>query len=108
MHKIFIPAAPKITSPTEAIAIEGQDSTVILPFAIHSFPPATAVMYTHNRHDVQFGRRVRELANGSLEILHPSKSDAGEYMLTVTNARGSGTASIILRIFCEWSVTMFL
>ena len=90
-----------MTSPTETSAIQDEDVQVILQFMIYSFPPPNVVLYQHNGERLQFNNRVRELSNGSVKILRPSKSDAGEYKLTVINDLGIATASTILDIFCE-------
>lgn len=99
MH--FNSAPPVVTAPTEISAIERQDSEVILPFIIYSFPLPRVVVYEHNGQNVEFNNRVRSFTNGSIKIFNPSKSDAGEYMLRVINERGISSASLIVHIFCK-------
>ena len=80
-------------------AVENRHSVAILPFVIQSFPPSLSQVYKHDGQPADFdGDRIN---NGSVSILNPTRADSGNYSLTVINARGESTASILLSVHCE-------
>lgn len=83
-------------------AIEGRDEEVILPFTVHSFPPSLSQLYMHNDVPLATSAKVTTLAGGFLLIRNPDRNDAGQYMLTVANSRGTDSAVVTLEIFCEF------
>ena len=96
---IFLLAPPEVSAPEKASAIEGQDMEVILSFTVKSFPPPLSQTYTHNDIHLQSDARITVSMTGELIIRNPSRADAGEYRLTITNSRGTNSAVIILEIF---------
>ncbi len=98
---IFLSAPPQLTAPANVTATEGRSLEVILPFGIHCYPAPYSVLYAYDGTPLLVGTRIVAHENGTLMIRNPTRTDAGHYMLNVTNSRGSDSAIIILNILCK-------
>lgn len=90
---------------TERIeATEGRDAEVLLTFLQHSFPLPQMLTYDHDGQTVVSNDRISTLSNGSVRILNPTRTDSGNYTLTIANSYGTASGTISLAILCKCEV----
>ena len=78
---------------------ENNDLTVTV--SISANPQQTQSVWSKGSMTLSNSDRIR-LSPNSIEFIEASRTDAGEYTITVTNSVGPGTLSFNLNVTCKY------
>ena len=79
------------------VTLAKQSASAILDCEAYGYPEPSVMWYSSGR-DLSDATKYQQLANGSLEIKHVNRQDAGEYECTGSNTLGRKTVVRQLKV----------
>ncbi|XP_062854783.1 hemicentin-1 [Trichomycterus rosablanca] len=80
----------------EVVAV--VDESVTLPCEVKDRRPRSEIVWTHNGHQVQPGRKISIRSNGSLHLDRVAPENAGKYVCTAVTEGGFANITVTLQI----------